>query len=48
MAICFELVVNFGQNFEAAQAARTSPNPMTFRAGHHRVPLHRALLRDWR
>ena len=48
MAICFELVVNFGQNFEAAQAARASPNPMTLRAGHHHVPRQRALLRDWR
>lgn len=45
MAICFELVVNFGDNLEGAQsAALTNPSPMTIRAGNHRIPLHRALL----
>lgn len=45
MAICFELVVNFGENFEAAQsAALTGPNPMTLQAGSHRFPLHRPIL----
>jgi hypothetical protein len=45
MAICFELVVNFGENVEAAQsAALTSPSPMALQAGSHRIPLHRALL----
>lgn len=45
MAICFELVVNFGENVEGAQAAAlANPSPMTLRAGRHRIPLHRALL----
>lgn len=45
MAICFELVVNFGANVEAAQAAAlVNPTPMTLQAGSHRIPLHRALL----
>jgi hypothetical protein len=45
MAICFELVVNFGDNLGAAQAAAlASPSPTTLRAGNHRIPLHRALL----
>ncbi len=45
MAICFELVVNFGDNTEAAQAAAlANPSPTTLQAGRHRVPLHRALL----
>jgi hypothetical protein len=45
MAICFELVVNFGANAEAAQAAAlANPSPMTLQAGSHRIPLHRALL----
>jgi hypothetical protein len=45
MAICFELVVNFGDNVEAAHAAAlANPNPITLQAGSHRIPLHRALL----
>ncbi len=45
MAICFELVVNFGDNIEAAQAAALmSPSPPTMQAGSHRIPLHRALM----
>jgi hypothetical protein len=43
MAICFELVVNFGQNAEAARAAAlVNPRPLTLRAGGHHIPLHRA------
>lgn len=42
MALCFELVVNFGENAEAArEAALTLPDPLTLRAGRHRIPLHR-------
>jgi hypothetical protein len=45
MAICFELVVNFEANVEAAQAAAlANPTPMTLQAGSHRIPLHWALL----
>jgi glycerol-3-phosphate O-acyltransferase len=45
MAICFELVVNFGQNLEAAHsAALTGPGPYTLPAGKHQIPLHRPLL----
>jgi hypothetical protein len=45
MAICFELVVNFGQNAEAARtAALVNPRPLTLQAGRHRIPLHRALV----
>ncbi len=45
MAICFELVVNFGDDTEAAQAAaRIDPKPWVLRAGAHRIPLHRPLL----
>jgi hypothetical protein len=45
MAICFELVVNFGDNAEAAQAAAlANPSPVTLQAGSHRIPLHRPLL----
>ncbi len=45
MAICFELVVNFGDNAEAAQqAALTNPSPLAIQAGSHRIPLHRALM----
>ena len=47
MAICFELVVNFGDNREAAQStllALASPNPATLQAGSHRIPLHRPIL----
>ncbi len=45
MAICFELVLNFGDNLEAAQsAAQANPSPMTLQAGSHRIPLHRSLL----
>ncbi|WP_327287551.1 hypothetical protein [Streptomyces sp. NBC_01198] len=46
MAICFELVVNFGDNLEAAQgAALTDPSPRVLRAGTRQVPLHRPILR---
>ncbi|MFI0928654.1 hypothetical protein ACH4TP_32835 [Streptomyces sp. NPDC021012] len=46
MAIYFELVVNFGDNVEAAQAAAlTDPRPFVLRAGTHRIPLHRPILR---
>ena len=45
MAICFELVVNFGENAEAARAAAlVDPRPLTLQAGSHRIPLHRALM----
>lgn len=45
MAICFELVVNFGENVEEARAAAlVTPRPMTLQAGSHRIPLHRALI----
>ncbi len=45
MAICFELVVNFGENVEGARAAAlANPSPMTLQAGSHRIPLHRALM----
>lgn len=45
MAICFEMVVNFGDNLEAARkAALANPSPMALRAGRHRIPLHHALL----
>jgi hypothetical protein len=45
MAICFELVVNFGQNAEAARAAAlVNPRPLTLQAGNHQIPLHRALV----
>jgi hypothetical protein len=44
MAICFELVVNFGENAEGARAAAlTNPGPaMILQAGSHQIPLHRA------
>ncbi|QMU69917.1 hypothetical protein [Streptacidiphilus sp. P02-A3a] len=47
MAICFELVVNFGDNVEAAQAAAalTEPHPYTLQAGAHSIPFHRPMLR---
>jgi hypothetical protein len=45
MAICFELVVNFGENTEGAHAAAlANPGPGTLQAGSYRIPLHRALL----
>jgi hypothetical protein len=45
MAMCFELVVNFGQNTEAAHAAAlVNPKAFTLQAGKHRIPLHRAAL----
>lgn len=47
MAICFELVVNFGDNLEAVKSALfvlTSPSPTTLRAGSHWIPLHRPLV----
>ncbi|MFE3073528.1 hypothetical protein [Streptomyces sp. NPDC059247] len=45
MAICFELVVNFGDDIEAARAAAfADPRPRVLRAGDHRIPLHRPLL----
>jgi hypothetical protein len=46
VAICFELVVNFGENIVAARrAVLTGPGPVTLRAGSHRIALHRALPR---
>lgn len=45
MAICFELVVNFGGNAEAARAAAlVNPRSLTLQAGRHQIPLHRALV----
>ncbi|MFE7788657.1 hypothetical protein [Streptomyces sp. NPDC057460] len=45
MAIGFELVVNFGDNIEAAQsAALTDPKPWVLHAGTHRIRLHRPML----
>ena len=45
MAICFELVVNFGDNTEGARAAAlVNPRGTTLQAGSHRIPLHRALM----
>lgn len=45
MAMCFELVVNFGQDAEAARAAAlVAPRSLTLQAGSHRIPLHRALM----
>lgn len=47
MAICFELVVNFGENAEGAQAAAlANPSPMTLQAGSQRIPLHRPAEQD--
>ncbi|WP_435177095.1 hypothetical protein [Actinacidiphila sp. bgisy145] len=45
MAICFELVVNFGDNAEAAQAAALRRIPSVLEAGAHLIPLHRPMLR---
>jgi hypothetical protein len=46
VAICFELVVNFGDNVKAAQnAALADSKPWVLRAGTHRIPLHRPMLR---
>jgi hypothetical protein len=45
LAICFELVVNFGQNAEAARAAAlVNPGGWVIQASDHRIPLHRALV----
>ena len=45
MAICFELVVNFGDDLTAAQRAALIPAiPSALRAGSHRIPLHRPLI----
>jgi hypothetical protein len=45
LAIIFELVVNFGENVEAAHAAAlANPTPVSVQAGSHRIPLHRAIL----
>ncbi|MFE1247711.1 hypothetical protein [Streptomyces sp. NPDC058735] len=45
MAMCFELVVNFGDDIEAAQAAaRIDPESWVLHAGGHRIPLHRPML----
>jgi hypothetical protein len=49
VAICFELVVNFGDNAKAAQdaaltASKPSVHPSVLRAGPHSIPLHRPLL----
>ncbi|MGW3360850.1 hypothetical protein ACWDFL_36615 [Streptomyces bungoensis] len=47
MAVCFELVVNFGDDTEAAQAAaRIDPKQWVLRAGTHRIPLHRPMLAE--
>jgi hypothetical protein len=43
MAICFELVVNFGDNLEAARSAALTYFT-TLPAGSHRVPLHQPIL----
>ncbi|MFG1812032.1 hypothetical protein [Streptomyces sp. NPDC049040] len=46
MANCFELVVNFGADIEAARtAALKDPVPFVLCAGVHRIPLHRPMLR---
>ncbi|MFB8282298.1 hypothetical protein [Nocardia colli] len=48
MAICFELVINFGDNIDAARSAvltRAVPRPTTLTAGDRRIPLHTPLLR---
>lgn len=46
MAWCFELVVNFGANLEAAKAAAlTEVRPSALRVGGHAIPLHRPLIR---
>ncbi|MEU6157384.1 hypothetical protein [Streptomyces sp. NPDC047130] len=46
MALCFGLVVNFGDDIEEAQAAAlVDPVPWALRAGPHRIPLHRPMLR---
>ncbi|MGY4742869.1 hypothetical protein [Streptomyces sp. ATMOS53] len=45
MALCFELVVDFGDDIEAARAAaRVEPWPYTLQAGTFRIPLHRPML----
>ncbi|MFE2584578.1 hypothetical protein [Streptomyces sp. NPDC059378] len=45
MAVCFELVVDFGDDAEAARAAAFgAPWPYTLRAGAFRIPLHRPML----
>ncbi|MEU9338507.1 hypothetical protein AB0D49_36055 [Streptomyces sp. NPDC048290] len=45
MALCFELVVDFGGNIEAARAAaRLETWPFTLPAGRYRIPLHRPML----
>lgn len=44
MAMCFGLVVNFGDNVEGARAAAlANPKSTTLQAGGHRIPVHRAL-----
>jgi len=46
VAICFELVVNFGDDLEAAKAAALIDRwPYVLSAGAHRIPLHRPMLR---
>ncbi|MEQ4209778.1 hypothetical protein [Actinopolymorpha sp. B9G3] len=45
MAICFELVVNFGENVEGARAAALAdPSPAPVQAGRHRIPVHRTVM----
>jgi len=45
MPICFELVVNFGTDLEAAQAAALSPRLSTVHdVGRYRIPLHSAFI----
>ncbi|MFJ8645191.1 hypothetical protein ACIRNI_03600 [Streptomyces sp. NPDC093546] len=45
MAIYFELVVNFGDNIQAARDAAAESIRWVLRAGDHRVPLHRSMPR---
>ncbi|MEU1201537.1 hypothetical protein ABZ446_35690 [Streptomyces sp. NPDC005813] len=45
MALCFELVMDFGSDVQAARAAASiEPWPYTLRAGAFRIPLHRPML----
>ncbi|MFE2165603.1 hypothetical protein ACFXB3_11110 [Streptomyces sp. NPDC059447] len=45
MALCFELVVNFGDNLRAArEATLTEPKSWVLHAGARRIPLHRPML----
>jgi hypothetical protein len=44
MAICFQLVVNFGQNVEAARAAALAESPTLLHVGDHGIPTHKPSL----